>query len=300
MKTASVDKGGIAALSTREEQVLSYAAAGYLDKQISNTLGVSLNTLRTYWQRIRTKLGDAPRTALAVAYVEQVAAQSQAAEIADPRHDWEIDLDRDVIRRVSNREVRLDVPIGSELPMEEVFSMFHPEDLPKLRALLTSVKRGDLTAFNYVARVFTPTGIENTSAFIQVERDQNGRPVRVLGRRADMVDLRAPTIGRVEIGYWQRDLQTNEFTADDGFHHIFRLDRGPKLRERAMKRFHPEEVAKCRTFVSDTVAERKTRARETHRLVFEDGSILWVTTDLRIEYEGEKAMRALGAVMSFK
>jgi len=49
------------------------AAAGFLDKQIGSELGISLNTLRTYWTRIREKVGEAPRTALAVAYVTSEA-----------------------------------------------------------------------------------------------------------------------------------------------------------------------------------------------------------------------------------
>ena len=295
----NVDKEAIASLSTREEQVLSYAAAGYLDKQIGDTLGVSLNTLRTYWQRIRGKMGDAPRTALAVAYIEQVASDSQPSEPAESPFDWEIDLDRDVITRISSRPVRFEAPVGSEQPLESVLAMFHPQDRTKMRALITSIKRGELSAFTYVARTFTATGLENSSAYIEVVTNEDGRPIKALGKRIEMVDVRPPTIGSVEIGYWERDLKTGEFTADAGFHHMFQLKPGPKLRENVMKRFHPEEVAKCRTFVADTVAKGKTRARATHRLVFEDESMRWVTTDLRIEYENGKAVKALGAVMSF-
>ncbi len=295
----AVDKGAIGTLSAREEQVLSYAAAGYLDKQISQTLGVSLNTLRTYWQRIRGKLGDAPRAALAVAYVEQVASASETSEATQQPFDWEIDLDRDVIKRTSSRPSRFDVPVGGEMPMDEIYTMFHPEDAPKVRALVTRVRRGDISTFTYVARIFTETGLDNASAFVQVLKDDEGRPIKALGRRAEIMDLRSPPIGRVEIGYWQRDIATGQFTADSGFMKIFRIEPGPDLRERAMARFHPEEVARCRRFVDDAIAQRRTRARATHRLVFDDGEIQWVTTDLRIVYQNDKAIRALGTVMSF-
>lgn len=55
---------GVEKLSNRERQVLGMAAAGLLDKQIGEELGVSANTLRTYWSRIRSKLGQLPRSAL--------------------------------------------------------------------------------------------------------------------------------------------------------------------------------------------------------------------------------------------
>jgi hypothetical protein len=118
-------------------------------------------------------------------------------------------------------------------------------------------------------------------------------------KRVEMLDLREPSIGRVEIGYWQKNLATGEFTSDGGFLRIFQIKAGPRLRERAMSRFHPEEVSKCRRFLPDAIAQHRFRARDTHRLVFEDGTTQWVTTDLRIVYDGDKPVRALGTVMSF-
>ena len=57
MRTAS--KKRFQALSPRERKVIGLAAAGMLDKQISPELDISLNTLRTYWTRIREKVGNA-------------------------------------------------------------------------------------------------------------------------------------------------------------------------------------------------------------------------------------------------
>jgi len=54
-----------------------------------------------------------------------------------------------------------------------------------------------------------------------------------------------------------------------------------------------------RTFVSRTVDAGLDENRSTHRLQFEDGSQLWVTTHLRIQYEGGVAVRALGTVTAF-
>lgn len=54
--------------------MLGLAAAGLADKNISNQLGVSYNTLNTYWKRIRQKLGDFSRSALTAAYARETLA----------------------------------------------------------------------------------------------------------------------------------------------------------------------------------------------------------------------------------
>ena len=49
-------------LSSREIEVLRLAAAGCADKEIALHLGVSLTTVRTYWDRIRGKIRAKNRT----------------------------------------------------------------------------------------------------------------------------------------------------------------------------------------------------------------------------------------------
>lgn len=48
-------------LSSRESEILELAANGLIDKQIAAKLGVQLATVRTYWERIYTKLKSANR-----------------------------------------------------------------------------------------------------------------------------------------------------------------------------------------------------------------------------------------------
>lgn len=55
------DAAGFPGLSDREKSVLHYAAQGCLDKEIAAHLGVTLATVRTYWDRIRHKLSAANR-----------------------------------------------------------------------------------------------------------------------------------------------------------------------------------------------------------------------------------------------
>jgi DNA-binding NarL/FixJ family response regulator len=49
-------------LSSRELDIVKLAATGMCDKEIASHLGVTLATVRTYWERLRVKTGSRSRT----------------------------------------------------------------------------------------------------------------------------------------------------------------------------------------------------------------------------------------------
>jgi DNA-binding CsgD family transcriptional regulator len=49
-------------LSEREEEILRLAAQGLTDKAIAASIGVQISTVRTYWDRLKTKLDATNRT----------------------------------------------------------------------------------------------------------------------------------------------------------------------------------------------------------------------------------------------
>lgn len=62
-------------LPRRELQVLALAADGHTDKEIARTLGISTETVNTYWRRIRTRFGTSSRTeVVAIAMRENAEA----------------------------------------------------------------------------------------------------------------------------------------------------------------------------------------------------------------------------------
>ena len=63
-------------LSRQEEKVLAYARRGLGDKQIAAELGLSTDTVRTYWQRIRKKVGAGTRAEIVATLGEK---KTQAA-----------------------------------------------------------------------------------------------------------------------------------------------------------------------------------------------------------------------------
>ena len=72
MKTSTKTCG---ILSRREREVLRLGATGATDQEISDRLSISVPTLRTYWLRIREKIGAVNRThAIALAVAGPLAA----------------------------------------------------------------------------------------------------------------------------------------------------------------------------------------------------------------------------------
>ncbi len=64
-------------LSPREREIVVRAAAGATDKEIADDLDISVATLRTYWVRVRDKLGAVNRThAIALAAFDRPAAST--------------------------------------------------------------------------------------------------------------------------------------------------------------------------------------------------------------------------------
>jgi DNA-binding CsgD family transcriptional regulator len=182
---------GLASLSDRERQVLAMAAEGLLDKEIAPRLGISLNTLRTYWSRIRSKIGEAPRTALAAVYIaEQIRAQNLEGEMVMP-YDWEIDLDAWTILRVSDDDPTGVIPPGVVVSLESLLNISHPDDRPGLEKMLEDAKDGKLDEYTYFARFYTPTGPMLGHAIIKVLKDEEGCGVKLLGRRLPNIDTRA-------------------------------------------------------------------------------------------------------------
>ncbi|MGV3617438.1 MAG: PAS domain S-box protein [Fimbriimonas sp.] len=72
----------IPSLSTRERQLVEFAAQGFTDTAIALKLEISEATVGTYWGRVRTKMGPYNRTELVSMYLrsQQEAALSELRE----------------------------------------------------------------------------------------------------------------------------------------------------------------------------------------------------------------------------
>jgi PAS domain S-box-containing protein len=98
-------------LSRQEERVLALATEGLTDKEIAQSLGIALDTVRTYWQRIREKRGGRTRAEITAGAVRDTAQ----AEI-DERRSANAQLHAEVMRRRESetrfRAIAEALPVG--------------------------------------------------------------------------------------------------------------------------------------------------------------------------------------------
>lgn len=145
MKSEAKTTGSVP-FSKREREVLKLGAQGATDQEISDQLSISVPTLRTYWLRIREKIGGVNRThAIALAVAGPLAADAAA----DPhRRLLERARSQSIAEwawRPERREVVLDdatktlFGIASEesaLPVERVLGSVWTPDRPRLERFL--------------------------------------------------------------------------------------------------------------------------------------------------------------------
>jgi|GEM_PF-4528502 len=76
---SSVPEDSEVHMPARERQVLELAARGQTDKEIARSLGITRDTVGTYWRRILTRFGASSRTEV-VARASQIQAQQVLGE----------------------------------------------------------------------------------------------------------------------------------------------------------------------------------------------------------------------------
>ena len=62
-------------LTVRETQLLKLAASGYSDKEMALILGISRETVTTYWKRLKAKFGATNRTSLVVSLIGRISVE---------------------------------------------------------------------------------------------------------------------------------------------------------------------------------------------------------------------------------
>ncbi|MGO9666151.1 MAG: response regulator transcription factor [Polyangia bacterium] len=72
-----------AGLSARESQILELAAQGFVDKQISDELGLAYTTVKSYWSRIYSKASVSNRQLVIARLITSLATTSDRQSLAE-------------------------------------------------------------------------------------------------------------------------------------------------------------------------------------------------------------------------
>lgn len=282
---------GLDQLSAREEQVLSLAAEGLVDKQIAANLAVSENTLRTYWRRIRLKLGEAPRSALAADYARRRAAQDLEDEGA-----WTFYIDRRMVHYHGDRDV---LPLG-ETTYEEAIKAFYPGDRDRMARLVEQLAQYDVPPITVLVRIMTARGVQTVCTRLEPVRDNRGKVVAIVGRPAPLLDLTSDSSPPARFGTYRRDLDTDEVEIDEGFREIYRIDPEEKDIRAAVLRTHcASSRKKMAGMVEAMIATGSGRRRWAVSLCFPNGEQVWVSGQSFLEERGGRPIAFIAQVVSF-
>lgn len=256
-------------LSQREEQILDLAASGLLDKEIVQRLRISSNTIKTYWRRIRSKLGEKTRSALIAEYVQQASAGEPSVD-----YDWESDLRTGIWRKVSASTVPGQETMPRELPREESHKYFHPDDSQMLKRMVEQVRASDIPAFFYKARLMSPHGVVQSCCFVQVVRDENGEAVLLRGVRTHLFEVADPDFAPVEVGDWTFDLDSEEWRFDSRTRELLELRLADSCGAMSVH-------DRLRNLIDAAIRSRRQHFRDTYALL--GASHRWAAIDFVVE-----------------
>lgn len=132
-------------LSDRERTVLLLAADGLTDKEIARSLGISLKTVGTYWDRMRHKFSASSRTQVLANFLRiQVADDQEAGRLDRLFATWEEGvwvIGREGETHYVNQRVAeiLDLD-GQVLTNMKPAEIIGPAHAPKVRRLMSQAK----------------------------------------------------------------------------------------------------------------------------------------------------------------
>ncbi len=265
---------------------------------------MSLNTLRTYWSRIREKVGDVPRTALVAAFVAEELGNA-AALMPDPlQHEgWVMDAETRMLLATDTINDDHGLERGVPHPALEYALMTHPEDFDELRDSVFAVADGKIGSVLLVFRVVTARGVLLVNSSVHGIKNEQGIVKKVFGFRVKSLDCRPGRNPLVRVGHWEEeDYESEYFTVDDEMARILgssvsgRISRSETM---TWKR-HPEDEAVARKACEDAVAARQEHLVTDVRLVLGDGSMVWGRAKRRFEYQHDGKVRIYGTFSVFE
>ena len=220
-------------LSKRESEILALASKGLLDKEISRELGVSPNTLRTYWTRIRSKAGEASRTGLAMAWVTQnmqPAVEEAPTPIDLDEYAWESDELHDTAILSDRLNELLGLPTRQYYPMDTYRRLVHPDDLARKIKLIDQTKELGARSISFTERYLLPEGVMYVHSFGEVFY-RNGVCTKIRGH--SVLSQPSQVLPMVQFGRWSFMPSTEDLMLDDECRRMLGVVEGsvPNFRE---------------------------------------------------------------------
>lgn len=287
-------------LSPRERQVLSMATAGLADKQIGRELGVSVSTLRTYWDRIREKLGEGSRTAQVSAFVASEIRRLSPGTVLEPFSGLVIDLQSGNVEASDDLSREHGFEPGSVHSLREYLDLLHPDDRAPLFEVIDDISSAKTRVAHIVCRCMALNQERVVSYMFHGKLDEAGSVVRICGYRTDHRDVRSSSFGRIRVGYFERWMDQDEVVVDPVFRQIFGVTEGfPLMRSAIIERLHPDDrhyFVEGARFLNEHPNER---LEAEVRICRSDGTVVPAKVVVRGYPQADGRVKLIGTVTAF-
>lgn len=213
-------------LSERESEIVGLAAQGLLDKEIAVELAISTNTLRTYWGRIRAKLGRVTRSGLVAAWLQDPTSRPPMAAAPFPLLQetwWQSDHVRQVSLASDYINGLFGLAPGVPHSFEEYDEHFAPEDLSRKERVLEIAEARMKGSVVYSGRAKVIDGFAYFYTVATLSYVQ-GKLARSHGHTI-VVDAETMA-SQWAVGMWVYNRTTDEFHPDSACRRFFGVRQG--------------------------------------------------------------------------
>ena len=171
---------------------------------------------------------------------------------------WEWDLLAEQTRVTSLVADLMGLEPGQQTNVREWLGLIHPEDLPEFIAAGNQLLKGEIQYLRMEARFRSVEGWRNQLIGGQVvERNDNGRALRLMGTHVDVTELRLAQTSLAEnqkrlhllveaarLGYWDLDLETGSSIVNERVMEFVGDQRADRRfgREEWDRFFHPDDL----------------------------------------------------------
>ena len=214
---------------------------------------------------------------------------------------WDVDLTRFTVHSTGPVTRLLHRPEGAvPRDFEAMVETIHPEDRDGVMAQFwTAVSTA--SAYRLEFRL-NSNGLRWVTAAGSIERDANGRPVRVRGVTHDITERKKTELALAEreaqlglagkaarVGSFAVDYATERIQTSPGYVAIHSLAEGTEELTRAAWRagVHPDDLARLDALRSQVFARRRREMNIEYRITGADGKARWVESRGLVSYDGD-------------
>ncbi len=280
-----------------------------LNDGVEKTLHALGNVLLDQNQEPKRVLGTVQDVTEKLTLIEKLkqneSIYKQAEELAS-MGNWSLDLKTNRIQWTDQLyRIYGMVPQSEEITIERFLSFVHPDDRAYVSGGIDEMTKESI--LDYTFRIITKDGkTKILRSVAQVQKDQNGKPVMVVGTERDVTD-KQNLISRLKksenlykqaqalahVGNWSWDIEANRVEWSDELYRIYGLEPGSEIIafDEYLSFVHADDRERVKALVDEAIAS-KGQWSYTHKVQRKSGEvrIVYSTGEVLVDDKGKPNM----------